>query len=136
MLAVGPRDDLAMDRWSPGVHRKPDGCRPQEGGPVRRLVVAAVALVTAWWVVLLVPGAQAEAPEATGWWSASRISPISQSIPTPNDVSPDTVPSRDGFGGTPLPQLPTVTTTPTTTPSAQVPSTVPEGGLYVASAHV
>ncbi len=102
---------------------------------MRRLVVAGVALVTAWWVVLLVPGVRAEAPEATGWWSASRITSISQGIPTPNDVSPDAVPSRDGFGGTPLPQVPTVTTTPTTTPSLQVPTYVPAGGLYVAGAH-
>ena len=102
---------------------------------MRRLVVAAVALVTAWWVVLLVPGARAEAPEATGWWAASRVTPVSQPISSPNDLVPDAVPSQSGFGGTPLPQLPTVTSLPSSTPPVQGYAPVPEGGLYVAGAH-
>jgi hypothetical protein len=103
---------------------------------MRRTTATAVLLVTAWFAVWLVPGAQAEAPEATGWWSASRITPISQSVPQPADVVPDTVPERDGRGGTPLPQPPRVEQLPGTTPALQTPSPVPPGGLYVAGVHM
>src|SRR5688500_6853721 len=44
MLAVEPQASEAMDQRSPGVHRKPDGHRHSNGGPVseRRLRVALV----------------------------------------------------------------------------------------------
>ena len=86
---------------------------------MRRLVVAASALLIAWWAVLLVPGARAEAPEATGWWSRTRITPIPGGVPTQGDVSQ-------------LKPVPTVTTTPNTIPALQTPTPVPPGGLYVA----
>jgi hypothetical protein len=108
---------------------------------MRRLRVLAAVLFSAWWGVLLVPGAEAEAPEATGWWAQGRTTPISHPIQTPNDYVPDAVPSTvPRLGGTPLPQVPTVTTLPSTVPDAvttpQTPFPVDQGELYVGGAHV
>ncbi|HEX2040236.1 MAG TPA: hypothetical protein VHF47_10960 [Acidimicrobiales bacterium] len=103
---------------------------------MRRLIAATTVLVAAWFAVWLVPGAGAEEPEATGWWAATRVTPISQSVPQPADVVPDTIPRSGNSGGTAIPQPPTVQQLPSTTPAVQTPSPVPEGGLYVAGVHV
>ena len=71
-MAVKLQARLAMARWDPGMHRKPDGPRNTKGGPVSAVVTAGggtqpVELAAATSLPALVAARTAASPDRVAW---------------------------------------------------------------------